>query len=333
MMDLTPNMKREMSGCILSFTTLNGDERTHKKVMLPLMHVCTKSGVLLAKDCLYLICDVMKMDVEQLVMANLDGGGDNNGGDRVTGKGKTGTLYNAMPNATWVWCAGHLAQLTYQDSMKFIPTFFQDGLSLIIAYVRCGDKWKQLKPFMAHFAGILIPEFEDMMLLQHMSDYCDHAGKVEANPGLQHRNSKGKLLCEYDETIIKSASKSRFAGLGPGNAQIIAVAHLLRPAIIALEGGGDVTKVKKPRALRALGTLECTEWHYWSAIFNTSFNEVVQPMFKAIMSNDSYNMPALSRGEWRKWSASSMAVLNLDGSLDLSKCGGAKVRSIYVSHI
>ena len=42
-MDLTPNMKREFSGCILSFSDLKmgekGLERVHKKILLPLMHV------------------------------------------------------------------------------------------------------------------------------------------------------------------------------------------------------------------------------------------------------------------------------------------------------
>ena len=46
LMDLTPNMKREFSGCILSFSDLqmgeNGLERVHKKTLLPLMHVCSK---------------------------------------------------------------------------------------------------------------------------------------------------------------------------------------------------------------------------------------------------------------------------------------------------
>ena len=45
-MDLTPNMKREFSGCILSFSDLKmgekGLERVHKKILLPLMHVCSK---------------------------------------------------------------------------------------------------------------------------------------------------------------------------------------------------------------------------------------------------------------------------------------------------
>ena len=138
---------------------------------------------------------------------------------------------------------------------------------------------------------------------------------------MQHWSKDGGTVpCPYDERMLKSACRTRFAASGPGNRQIIKVHHLLEYAMI---GGGDISRVTGARALRALGVLQNMKWHFWSSVYATSFTAFVEPMFKGVMENDGYKLPELARGEWKQWSDSSLAMLNTDGSLNLSKCGRA----------
>ena len=143
---------------------------------------------------------------------------------------------------------------------------------------------------------------------------------------MQHWSKDGStVLGPYDDSMLTSACRTRFAASGPGNRQIIKVHHLLKYAIIAHFGGGDIKRVTGARALRALGVLQNSKWHFWSSIYATSFTAVVEPMFKGVMENDGYKLPELARGEWKQWSNSSLAMLSTDGSLNLSKCGKAGV--------
>ena len=105
----------------------------------------------------------------------------------VLGKGKSGTMYNAMPNATWKWCGCHNAQLCYGDAFKTDEgEEFLEGLGMITHCCRCHDTWRALVPHMAFFAGQSVPEFEGCLVHEMFFDQCGHADKIADDPGSCH---------------------------------------------------------------------------------------------------------------------------------------------------
>jgi hypothetical protein len=159
MMDLTPCLKRSIYGVGVAYSWVEDGRAQHKKVLLPLTEAGTKDGELLAEE-LNERFSVLGLNQDNVQVTTADGGGDNNGNDRVTGKGITGTIYNSVSDSVWVWCAAHLAQLCGKDGGKHIPTFFFDGLRLILTYVRRGEKWGELQPHMAHLSGATVEAFK-----------------------------------------------------------------------------------------------------------------------------------------------------------------------------
>ena len=101
---------------------------------------------------------------------------------------------------------------------------------------------------------------------------------------------------------------------------------LLRGAIIAVEGmkqgGVVVDNIGSATANRAIGTLDSDEWQCWAHVYATSYDLVTQPMFKAVMENEGFNMPPLVRGMWKEWADIAEGLLLPDGTLDVKKCPG-----------
>ena len=100
MMDLTPCLKRSIYGAGVAYSWVEDGKAQHKKVLLRVLptEAGTNDGELLAEE-LNELFSVLGLDRDNVQVTTADGGGDNNGNDRVTGKGITGTIYNSVPDS------------------------------------------------------------------------------------------------------------------------------------------------------------------------------------------------------------------------------------------
>ena len=228
--DLTPIGKRDILGTSVTFSVLEDDGAiTDYELVLSLTWVAGKDGRVIAQR----VKDVLVehgIDTHDVVWAITDGGGDNHGGDKLTGHGEHGTIAEAVGNAVWVWCQVHMAQLVYKDAMQEIPSGFLSGLKEVVRFARCGSNWRKLLPVMSRLAGEQGSGFQESVLIGLISDELNWGEKVRENPGLlPQRKRKGYKIHElFDHRILKGASDIRFASAIPGIHQIIAVFPLLK---------------------------------------------------------------------------------------------------------
>ena len=105
--DLTPNAKMNIIGCTVAFSQRGPDgEPLDIEVVLPLSWVAGKDGRVIAQR-LHQILSEAGIDPDDVIIAVTDGGGDNHGGDKLTGHGKNGTVAEAVANAVWLWYHTH----------------------------------------------------------------------------------------------------------------------------------------------------------------------------------------------------------------------------------
>ena len=104
-------------GCTVSYSQLGTNNKpVDNEITLPLSYVASKDGRVIAQR-LKMILSESGIDPDDVVYAVTDGGGDNHGGDKITGHGLHGTLAEALKITTWMWCTGNTLSLTSPSAL------------------------------------------------------------------------------------------------------------------------------------------------------------------------------------------------------------------------
>ena len=303
--DLSPLKRKEIGNCDIAFTLFDKEgKKEHKQILLPLIWVRGKDGKSVS-DAVDKMFKAIGLKCEQVYVLTTDGGSENNGGDLETGLGMKGILARLFPTAIWIWCGGHVAQICYKKSMKAVPLGFLKGLKEVVAFLRLGQNHSKILAHACRLAGEKNSEFQESILHAQAADELEWKAEIRSK-----RSHKGD---NFDHRIAQPLSEIRFASAIPGNNIVISYGALL-PMCIRLEwGGNSANNIKVNGAFKAYGILTDDEWSCWSHVLKVTFTCVVQVMFKDIMQNSGFNVPALAcGGMWQRWVTAGHNLLQND---------------------